>query len=95
MPVVPTLNTIEDSYLITEQVELELEFYNEYDVLMQELEELENSVFLLSELEEDLNQAAESTPEDDSKLEIIKTKEEIKTLKEKINEIKANGEIVP
>jgi len=141
LPVNPLLTSMEDSYLITEEVELELEFYSEYDVLMQELEELENSALLLSDVEEELNQAdqtfaqseitefdqsvsvsqsnvtntqistpvlgfistlfsipkadaAETTPEDDSKSEIIKTKEEIKNLKEKIREIKADGELV-
>ncbi|MEX2192679.1 MAG: LamG-like jellyroll fold domain-containing protein, partial [Nitrosarchaeum sp.] len=51
-----TLDSIKENYLITENAELTLEFYDEYDVLTNELEELENSLLLLSELEQELEQ---------------------------------------
>jgi len=55
--VVPTLTTTKETYLITEDAELELEFYDEYDVLMQELEELEIAMALLeAEIELTLNE---------------------------------------
>ncbi|MCH8833449.1 MAG: hypothetical protein IIA81_04060, partial [Thaumarchaeota archaeon] len=55
--VAPTLSTTKETYLITEDAELQLEFYDEYDVLMQELEELEIAMALLeAEAEQILNE---------------------------------------
>ncbi|MCE9617978.1 MAG: hypothetical protein K8Q88_06430 [Nitrosarchaeum sp.] len=119
-----TLDPVKETYLISENAELTLEFYDESDVLTNELEELENSLLLLSELEKELEQetidvttteptntvepvilnfigmlftiphadAAEPTTDDQSKIDIANTKEQILLLKEKINAIK-NGEM--
>jgi len=50
--VAPTLTTMKESYQISEDVELELEFFDEFDVLANELEELENALAIIeAELE--------------------------------------------
>ncbi|MBI5860155.1 MAG: hypothetical protein HZB73_05665, partial [Nitrosarchaeum sp.] len=51
-----TLDSVKETYLITENAELSLEFYNEHDVLTNEIKELENSLLLLSKLEQELEQ---------------------------------------
>jgi ribosomal protein L7/L12 len=53
-PVNATLTSVKGNYLITENAELTLEFYDEHNILTNELEKLENSLLLLSELEQDL-----------------------------------------
>ncbi|GBL41519.1 hypothetical protein EMGBD3_08870, partial [Nitrosarchaeum sp.] len=102
-----TLDSVKESYLITENAKLTLEFYDEHDVLTNELEELESSLLLLSKLEETIianatateptiianATATESTDDEQLKIDIANIKEQILLLKEKINAIKANKEI--
>ena len=56
LDVTPKLDSTDDSYLITQDAETILEFYDESDVLLNEIEELENSLLLLEELEETLDE---------------------------------------
>jgi len=44
----PVLTSVKEAYLISEDAVLELEFYNEYDVLMNELTQLDNAMQLLT-----------------------------------------------
>ncbi|TAK17178.1 MAG: hypothetical protein EPO37_07285, partial [Nitrosarchaeum sp.] len=95
-----TLDSVKESYVITENAKLTLEFYDEHDVLTNELEELENSLLLLSELEQELEKpiianttATEPTDDGQLKTDIANTKGQILLLKEKIDSIKANKEI--
>ena len=99
-----TLDPVKESYLITENAELTLEFYDDSAVLTNELEELENSLLLLSDLEETITAnatateptiTANATATDDEqlKIDIANTKEQIKLLEEKIDAIKANKEL--
>ncbi|GBL41532.1 hypothetical protein EMGBD3_09000 [Nitrosarchaeum sp.] len=95
-----TLDSVKESYLITENAKLTLEFYNDTAVLTNELEELENSLLLLSELEQKLEEpvianatATEPTADEQLKIDIANIKEQILLLKEKINIIKAKKEL--
>jgi len=58
LQVVPVLTSMKETYLISEDAELELEFYAEYDVLMNELTELDNAMQLLTI---DVNQTLQET----------------------------------
>jgi len=44
----PILTSVKDAYLISEDAVLELEFYNEYDVFMNELTQLDNAMQILT-----------------------------------------------
>jgi len=48
LQVVPVLTSMKETYLVSEDAELELEFYNEEDVLMNELTELDNAMQVLT-----------------------------------------------
>jgi len=52
----PTLTSSKETYLITEDAQFELEFYSEYDVLMNELAELESALALINDVEQTLNE---------------------------------------
>ncbi|MEK0370944.1 MAG: LamG-like jellyroll fold domain-containing protein, partial [Nitrosopumilus sp.] len=58
LTVEPILTSTKETYLISEDVVLDLEFYNEYDVLMNELAELDNALQLLTI---DVNQTLQET----------------------------------
>jgi len=58
LQVAPVLTSVKETYLISEDAVLELEFYNEYDVLMNELTELDNAMQLLTI---DVNQTLQET----------------------------------
>ncbi len=58
LTVEPILTSTKETYLISEDVVLDLEFYNEYDVLMNELVELDNALQLLTI---DVNQTLQET----------------------------------
>lgn len=121
LEVTPTLNSTNNSYLITEDAEIILEFYDESDVLLNEIKELENSLLLLEELEYTLDEidheltaeasteitiptlgfihilipfadAAPQTMDDESRIEIANTKQQIQELKDRFESLKAaNG----
>ena len=54
LTVTPTLDSEKEAYQITEEIVLDLEYYDEYDVLMQELEELEYALAMITEAEQSL-----------------------------------------
>ena len=58
LQVIPVLTSTKETYLISEDAVLDLEFYNEYDVLMNELTELDNALQLLTI---DVNQTLQET----------------------------------
>ena len=58
LQVTPVLTSTKETYLISEDAVLDLEFYNEYDVLMNELTELDNALQLLTI---DVNQTLQET----------------------------------
>ncbi|KFM20800.1 hemagglutinin-hemolysin-like protein [Marine Group I thaumarchaeote SCGC RSA3] len=64
LDVTPILTPTEESFEISQDAELELEFFSEEDVLLNELEELENSLLLLEELEAELLLIEDSLTED-------------------------------
>jgi len=54
----PELKPLQESYLITEDVVLEFEYYDEYDVLMAELAEIDNATqSVITEVEQSLTEA--------------------------------------